>query len=210
MELSHPLRVITSALDADVLEVLARADAAFSGSDVARRIAASKAGTRRALARLVGQGIVLQERAGTAQMYRLNREHLAATAVIALAGMRESLLGRLRELLAGWQPAPVYAAVFGSVARGQERPDSDLDLFLLRPSGVGADDPRWYAQVAHLTDRATTWTGNDTRALQAGLDELAEIDEPGGVLDDVLRDGISLAGQESVLRRELRSIRSAR
>jgi hypothetical protein len=201
--------VVTSALDGEVLEVLARADAAFTGREVARRIGASMEGTRQVLARLVAQGTVVRERAGAAQMYRLNRQHLAAAAVIALAGLREDLLTRLRQLLAGWAPAPAYAALFGSVARGQERPDSDLDVFVLRPAGLDGDDPAWDAQVAHLATQATAWTGNDTRVLQFGLDDLADVDEPGGVLDDILRDGIVLAGRESVLRRALRSIRSA-
>lgn len=210
MELSHPLRVVTSALDGDVLEVLARADAAFTGREVARLVGASKEGTRHALARLTEQGIVLREPAGAARLYRLNRDHLAAPAIIALVGLREELLQRLRQALAGWQPAACYAALFGSTARGQERPDSDLDVFLLRPAGIGVDHPAWDAQVAALAGQATAWTGNDTRILQVGLDELGDADEPGGVLDDVLRDGIPLTGSQSTLRRTLRSIRSPR
>lgn len=210
MELSHPLRVVTSALDGEVLEVLARADAAFTGREVARRTGASKEGVRQVLTRLVAQGIVLREPAGAAQLYRLNRRHLAADAVIALAGLREDLLTRLRQLLATWSPAPAYVALFGSVARGQERPDSDLDVFVLRPVGVAVDDPAWHAQIVRLSAEATNWTGNDTRILQVGLDDLADIDEPGGVLDDILREGIVLAGTENTLRRALRSIRSSR
>jgi hypothetical protein len=210
VELSHTLRVVTSALDGDALEVLARADAAFTGREVARLIGASKEGTRQALARLVEQGIVRREPAGAAQMYRLNRDHLAAPAIIALAGLREELLQRLRGTLADWRPAAVYAALFGSAARGRERPDSDLDVFLLRPAGISADHPAWDAQVTVLADRATAWTGNDTRILQIGIDELGDVDEPGGVLDDVLRDGIPLTGTESALRRARRSVRSPR
>lgn len=210
MQLSHPLRVVTAALDGDVLAVLSRADAAFTGREVARLVGASKEGVRHALARLVEQGIVRREPAGTAQMYRLSRDHLAAPAIIALAGLREELLQRLRRALADWQPAACYAALFGSAARGQERPDSDLDLFLLRPDGITADHPAWDAQVAALAEHATAWTGNDTRILQVGVDELGDVDEPGGVLDDVLRDGIPLAGSEAALRRARRSVRSPR
>jgi DNA-binding Lrp family transcriptional regulator len=210
MQLSHTLRVVTAALDGDVLAVLARADTAFTGREIARMTGASKEGVRQVLVRLVEQGIVRREPAGAAQMYRLNRDHLAAPAVIALTGLRDELLRRLRRTLADWQPPASYAALFGSTARGQERPDSDLDLFLLRPAGIAADHPAWDAQVNALADRATAWTGNDTRVLQIGIDELEDVDEPGGVLDDVLRDGIPLAGNETTLRRARRSIRSPR
>jgi Nucleotidyltransferase domain len=210
VELSHTMRVVTSALDGDVLQVLARADAAFTGRQVARLAGASKEGTRHALARLVKQGIVRREAAGAAQMYRLNRDHLAAPGILALAGLREELLHRLGRTLASWRPPACYAALFGSTARGQERPDSDLDVFLLRPAGISADHPVWDAQVGALAAQATVWTGNDTRVLQVGVDELGDIDEPGGVLDDVLRDGIPLAGREATLQRALRSVRSPR
>ncbi|MBK7624108.1 MAG: hypothetical protein IPJ14_15950 [Kineosporiaceae bacterium] len=80
MEISRPMRIITAALDGDLLAVLARADHAFTGRQLARLAGASSEGARQALARLVVQGIVQREPAGAAQMYRLNREHLAAPA----------------------------------------------------------------------------------------------------------------------------------
>ncbi|MDQ1295358.1 MAG: hypothetical protein QG608_3243 [Actinomycetota bacterium] len=207
MELSHPMRVITSALDGDVLEVLARGEVLFTGREIARMVSASQQGVRNTLFRLVEQGIVCQERAGAAQLYRLNREHLAAGCVIALVGIREDLLARLRTLFAGWSQPSAYAALFGSAARGEDRADSDLDLFVLRPAGLTDEDPEWVAQIEHLMDRASVWTGNDARVLQIGLDDLAVVDEPDGVLEDVLRDGIPLAGERAVLRGALHSLR---
>jgi predicted nucleotidyltransferase len=210
MELSHTLQVVTSALDGDVLQALARADAAFSGRQVARMIGASKEGTRHALARLVQRGVVVQEAAGAARMYRLNRDHLAAPAILTLAGLREELLRRMRDMLADWHPPACYAALSGSAARGQERPDSDVDVFLLRLGEVDADHAEWATQVDDLAARVSGWTGNDTRILQLGLEEIGSVDRPGGVLDDILRDGIPLAGSEAILRRALRSLRSSR
>jgi hypothetical protein len=59
--------------------------------------------------------------------------------------------------------------------------------------------------VAALADCTTAWTGNDTRVPQIGIDELSDVDEPGGVLNDVLRDGVPLAGGETALRRARRA-----
>lgn len=199
MEPSRPLRVVTASLDGDLLAVLAGADAAFTGLQVARLVGASGEGARRSLARLVAQGIVTKESAGAAHLYRLNRDHLAAPAIVALAGLRAALVDRLRTTLAEWRPRPDYAAVFGSVARGEERPDSDLDVCVVRPWDVDADDEAWRRQVAALEAAATRWTGNDTRVLELSAgDDL----EPGrSVVDDVLRDGIALAGDPAALRR---------
>lgn len=199
MELSRPMRVVTAALDGDLLAVLAGADAAFTGRQLARLVGSSGEGARKALTRLVAQGIVKQEQAGAAHLYRLNRDHLAAPAILALAGLRSTLLERLRSALAHWQPQPGYAALFGSAARGEDRIDSDLDICVVLPDDVAADDGAWRRQVAALEADASAWTGNDTRVLElCGSDMQA-----GGasVVDDILRDGIALAGDPDALRR---------
>lgn len=208
MELSHPLRVVAPTLDADLLEVLARADQGFTGRELARAVGSSQDGARAALARLVTQGIVSRQRAGSALLYALNRGHLAAPLIVALADLRAELLRRIAASLASWRLPVAYAALFGSAARGQERPDSDLDLFVLRPSGIAVDDSLWAAQVQDLSSQVASWTGNDARVLDVGLDDLQDVYEPGGVLDDVVRDGIPLAGNEATLRRAVRTIRS--
>lgn len=210
------MRVVTAALDGDLLAVLAGADMAFTGRQLARLVGASSEGARLALTRLVAQGIVRRDAAGAAWMYRLNRDHLAAPAILALAGLRATLLDRLRGVLAGWQPAPEYAALFGSAARGQERPDSDLDICLVRPAEVAVDDPRWRSQVADLEAAVTRWTGNDTRVLELAAGDIPDALDTASVLDDVLRDGIPLAGEIAALRRvggehrRTRSLPSAR
>lgn len=214
MELSRPLRVVTAALDGDLLAVLAGADSPFTGRQLARLAGVSSEGARQALARLVAQGIVLREQAGSAQMYLLNREHLAAPAVLALTGLRAELLNRLRHVLKGWNPAPAYVALFGSVARGEERVDSDLDICIVRADGVAEGDPIWAAQIADLERVVTRWTGNDTRVLELGAPD-ATGSAGDSVIDDILRDGVPLAGDVSALRQlripdhRLRSLRSA-
>lgn len=86
MELSRPLSVITPTVDADVLGVLAGADASFTGRQV-HQVAGrhSERGIRNALHRLCTQGIVHRERVGSADQYTLNRGHLAAPYIEALA-----------------------------------------------------------------------------------------------------------------------------
>ena len=79
MELSRPLATVTPTLDGDVLRVLARADADFTGGDIHRLLdGPSIRGIAKTLNRLTEQGIVNRRLAGRAFLYRLNRDHLAA------------------------------------------------------------------------------------------------------------------------------------
>jgi hypothetical protein len=142
---------------------------------------------------------VSRRSAGKAHLYRLNRDHLAAPWIEGLSALRGQLFERLRAEIAGWSVKPVAAAVFGSVARGEAGPTSDLDLFLVRPRG--ADDDIWDTQVSALASAATRWTGNNVRPLEFDEDALdaGALEEP--VLQDVLRQGIEIAGSLRGLRR---------
>lgn len=172
MDLARPLMVITPTVDGDVLAVLARADASFTGRQV-HQVAGrhSERGVRNALHRLSAQGIVLQERVGPSDQYRLNRAHLAAPYVEALAKLRDELLGRLAAQVQGWAMPPEFAALFGSAARGDMHPECDIDLLVLRSDTIDADDPQWRAQLEALASNVTAWTGNDTRILEFSVGE---------------------------------------
>src|SRR6187431_2080949 len=128
--------------------------------------------------------------------YRLNRDHLAAEPIVALTGLRGTFLTRLEQLLGSWAPPPTYAAVFGSAGRGTMRPDSDIDLLLVRSDGPDGPDEAWGAQVDDLVRTVTAWTGNDLRPL---VYTLAELDAARGepVLLDILESGITVAGERS-------------
>ena len=173
MELQRPFRLITPSLDGDVLAVLARADAEFTPPQVHGMVGRhSVDGVRRALIRLAEQGIVEHRRAGNAVLYQLNRAHLAAPAVITLASLRDELVSRLRAEIDAWQVRCEYAALFGSAARGEMRPDSDIDLFVVRPKRIVADDERWREQLIALSHDVAEWTGNDVRILEYSTDEV--------------------------------------
>ncbi|MGH2625205.1 MAG: nucleotidyltransferase domain-containing protein [Anaerolineales bacterium] len=201
MDLNRPLSVITPTVDADVLAVLAGAQAAFTGRQV-HQVAGrhSERGIRNALHRLCTQGIVHRERVGAADQYRLNRAHLAAPYIEALAGLRDQLLQRISGELDRWAIAPVFAALFGSAARGEMRPDSDIDLLVVREDTVDADDPVWRDQVDALAREVTTWTGNDTRVLEFGAGEVrAGLDAGDAVLLAARDEGIVLHGRLTYL-----------
>jgi predicted nucleotidyltransferase len=206
VELQHPFRVVTPTLDGDVLAVLARAEAEFTPPQVHGVLGRySEDGVRRVLGRLAQQGIVEQRRAGQAVLYRLNRAHLAAPAVIALACLFDTLIERLRERIEAWPIACSYAALFGSAARREMRPDSDLDLFVVRPNDVDEDDEQWREQLDTLSHDLTSWTGNDARILEYSADEVRRgLRTRDGVLVDITAEGVRLAGPSGYLQRATR------
>lgn len=209
MDVRRPLAIVTPTLDGDVLSRLARADASFTPGQLQRLIPdASIEGIRRVLKRLAGQGIVLATRVGdTAVAYSLNREHLGSGAVIELAEMVEELSRRITEQINAWRHRPVYAAIFGSWARGEATTTSDVDLFLIRPRE--APDDEWDEQIGELERAVWKWTGNDARAFVIDEDRLPEMaSEP--VLADIASEGVTVHGTPQWLRTTMRQQRVAR
>jgi hypothetical protein len=195
MDLRRPLAVVTPTLDGDVLAVLAGAEGPFSGRQVHVILGrGSETGVRRALERLRRQGIVSARHAGAAWMYQLNRSHLAAPFVEGLANLPRLLVDQLRTELASWERAPFYVAIFGSFARGEAGPDSDIDLFIVRPAGIDEDDAAWRGQIDRALAAARSWTGNDARVLEYGEDELRSGRDRDPLLQEINESRIELVG----------------
>jgi hypothetical protein len=202
VQLDRPLQVVTPTVDGDVLTALAGADAAFTGRGVHQLIGRHSAeGVRRALERLARQGIVQVAVAGPSKLYTLNRDHLAAQHIVALARLREEFLDLLRQRLADWEIRPAYAALFGSAAGRDMRTDSDIDVFVVRPDSVASGDGDWAGQLQDLARDGSRWTGNDLRIFEMSE---AEVKLGAGGHDRVLSDirdrGIRLVGPANYLR----------
>lgn len=207
MQLDRPFRVVTATLDGEVLSVLARAEAEFTPSELRVVLGSySSEGIRKVLKRLVAQGIVVERRVANARSYRLNRAHIAAPAVEALASLKGVLVEKMRDRLAAWPTPPVYAALFGSGAGGDMQTDSDLDVFIVRPPDVDPEEGGWEGQLASFVRDVADWTGNDVRVVEYGADELTPaLRTKERVLRDIADTGIRLVGPVGFLARLARS-----
>lgn len=198
MDLTQPLSSLAPTLDAETLTVLARTEQPLTGrgvAELARR--GTHPGVQKVLDRLVAHGLVDVQPAGAARLYQLNREHLLAPAVLAAVTARETLLGRLRKTIAAWEVQCVHASLFGSLARGEAGPGSDVDVLLVRPETVAGDEPAWLQQLRSVEQSVLRWTGNRLSLFETTEPDLAGAlaDEEEPVVEAWRRDAIGLAGE---------------
>ena len=191
MDLSFPYATLVPSLDGPVLQVLARSGKPLTGRQI-QRIAArgSVPGVARVLDRLVDSGLVAAERTGSAILYSANRDHLAWPAVEAIMSLREDLFGRIAVSLREWDPVPLKAVVFGSAARADGGPDSDIDILLIH--GDNESSPCSDEQYA-LGQRIARWTGNHAQFVivdEARWQAMHAEGDP--LVRSVERDGVDL------------------
>jgi predicted nucleotidyltransferase len=194
MDLGHPLRSLIPSLDWAVLEVLAGTQSGLGSSQIARLSKdGSRSGQSPVLDRLVRHGIVLAEPANQGFLYRLNRDHLLAPAILGASRIREQLLDLLSTEARRLQPLPVHASVFGSFARGDADEQSDLDLLLL--ASTDDDELQWDAQIDELAARVERWTGNRCSCMVFTTERVRQLAiqrEP--VVDNWMKDGLVIIG----------------
>lgn len=167
----------------------------------------SPEGTRLALLRLVEQGVILTQPAGSARLYRLNPDHLAFQHIVGLASIGNTLIDRLRHAITDAPIPPIYAAMFGSAARQEMTPTSDIDLFFVRPDE--ADDEVWKEWLHKLALHISSWTGNDVRPLVLAESEVrAGIAQAAPILESIAAEEVCLAGHRDWLRKLQRELRS--
>src|SRR5918998_1703819 len=160
MDHTNPLSVVTPTLDGPILLALSGTTGSFTGRQVHRMTDRGSAdGVRKALARLVDQGIVLTDQHPHATLYRLNRDHVAAEPILQLTRIRTTVVDRVREQINGWAIPPLHASIFGSFARNDANSTSDIDILVVPAESTGGTE-QWFEQVDRLARQVRLWTGN--------------------------------------------------
>lgn len=181
--------------------MLTGADNRFSAQEIHRLLpeGGSNQGTRNALQRLVKHGIVVSVHIGSQAVYKFNRQHLLADALLSIAQAKYKFLSDLRDMISTWQIQPLTVQLFGSAARNEMAVDSDIDIFVVWSDD--ADESEIDACSAELSREASIWTGNDVRLLEYTASEIA----PAAIFTEIMRDGLNIAGNPNWLRRHLRA-----
>jgi predicted nucleotidyltransferase len=162
-----------------------------TGRELARQARVSTAQSARDLRDLAEVGIVNRTVSGRSYTWRLNEDHVLFEPLRSLfsheAGLRDELVRRLSKEL---RSAPVARArLFGSFARGDERSDSDIDVYIELRSPK--DRERVQQSVARLRDRVWSTFGNPVSALVYTRDEARHPRNP-DLMVSIRRDGVDL------------------
>lgn len=195
MDVAEPANVALSPGTAAVLRALAGTDAPLTIRQLSRVAEVSSTRAQQVIARLAEHGVVTTEEHGRARLCRLNREHLAADALVLLAELRAALIATLRREVGSWPTLPEHASLFGSAARGDGDTTSDLDVLVVPPPGLSEDEPAWTEQLSGTAERLRRATGNDVawfEVSRADLRRAVRAKEP--ILDEWRRDAVRLAG----------------
>jgi predicted nucleotidyltransferase len=149
-------------------------------------------GTRLVLETLTRLQLVIVHGSGRSRLYALNPLHPFSSALVGLFQEEQrrwdTLLESIREVLAKHGTGVTAAWFYGSVARGEDSPDSDLDIaIIVRTQGVGdqvRDDLMSLEDSQQLRISLTTLTPKELMALS----------EDDHWWSDVVRDGRILKG----------------
>jgi predicted nucleotidyltransferase len=118
--------------------------AAVSGRELARRAGVSQPTARDVLASLERQGVLCVARALKRDSHRLNADHILVPIVRGLFDQERSIAADVEASITGvvQNLADVRAAyLFGSAARGDMRPDSDVDVAVESSRPIPDDPP---------------------------------------------------------------------
>lgn len=145
--LRHPLTgLLGSAGNVRVLRALAAARAPQSAPQLAATAGLTPQGARGVLDALVRQRLVKAHGSGRTQLYELNAAHPLASSLATLFRDEQrrwdDFLASVRDVLGRHGAAVSAAWLYGSVARGEDSPTSDVDIALVVRSHTAADQVR--------------------------------------------------------------------
>jgi predicted nucleotidyltransferase len=201
VHLGTPVLDVAPGVRGSLLQVLARLERPVTRRQLAAEAGVAPGNASNVIEDLIGAGLVTEAVAGRSSMVALNRSHLAAGPVIALAGLRGELIRRLGHALIEW-PDLLGAWIFGSVARGDADRSSDVDLLLVVAEPDSSD---LHERLTRLHDDVRRWTGNDLQVVEHSERSWRGLVRSGNPLVAQIRlDGIAVAGDAAALLRRRR------
>jgi uncharacterized protein len=189
-----------------VLRTLAGAAEGISGREVARRGKLSAQSALATLRAFTALGVAQEQRSTGQSLYSLNRETLIYRTLIeslfeAERSWTSTLLGSLRshvsKVAALGQSEILWAGLFGSVARGTDTSDSDIDVAIIASSIEHAEALR--DANASIVDSTSKSIGRRLSTIVLSLGQLTKLRDAGDPLAAALQtDSRQLHGDRAL------------
>jgi UTP:GlnB (protein PII) uridylyltransferase len=196
MDLREPLASLMSPVEAASLRVLARTSSEFTGRRVANLASTgSPPGVRKALLRLSATGLVNVRAEPHSTYYSANLEHVLWPLIEQALSMPRFIEQRLIDAAQDMARPGMTIAVFGSYARGEAGPESDIDFVFVFPLGL-PEKVRDDVISAHM-NQVRAWTGNEASVYDTtpqDIQRLVAAQDP--IIESWLRDARTLAGPD--------------
>ena len=196
MDFVRPVEAVIPGVQGRVLAVLAETTAELNLRTIARLAGVSHAQVSRVLPGLVELGLVERREAPPSSLFRLVLEHIAAGPLVALARGRDGLVEEMGRAAEELPVVPESVIVFGSFARGEADPESDIDAVFIRPAGVDEFDEAWADSMDGWRSQIHRTSGNSVEVLEIGSEEIGErLSSRQPVWRDIGREGIVVHGR---------------
>jgi len=179
MRYEHALDdILGNKLKLRILRLFCISGGEYTGREIARLTGYSQTYALRALSDLEANGVLFRRDVSRAHLYSLNEEHMLVEELSSIFELERSALAKIaqdfkRELGESLE----FIVVFGSVARGEERPNSDIDMVLTLKDGSKAGVEEMIDAVSNASMAAS---GNPISPILATETELEKMREKKG------------------------------
>lgn len=191
--LQRPLDWIFSApSNIAVIRALKDNKEGMSGRAVARAAGFTHQACRQALSKLEAMGIIVRQGSARTQLIRLNFDHvLVRDALLPLLRAEKHMVTMIRKSIRReFEQHARSATLFGSVARKEDEPGSDLDILLIAD---GKDKSRLLDKAHDFGNRFTSQYGIRLSPMVVTVREAhAKHQRPDPLFKNILSHGIDL------------------
>ena len=154
--LKYPLSTLfSSPANIRVLRELAAIGSEMTATELVDRTRLSKPSVLASLDHMAALGFVDALGSARQRLYRMNNKHPLCTALTESFTAEQHRFGEIMSLLvkAGNESGAVALWVYGSVPRGDDRPDSDLDIALVIDGDVAQSTEKMRERLRDEEDR---------------------------------------------------------
>lgn len=195
--LRHPLSwMLASPANVRILKELSRHGGELASSYLVERTRMSRPSVLAALDQLVGMGLVEGLGSAKSRLFRVRQGHPLTPALNALFEVEDQ---RSHQILAAIRDAAKAAGVraawlYGSVARGEDRPGSDIDVAIVSPPFRLADAKSAVRDALRSVEEAL---GFDASVVGVSTEDVLRLaDEADPWWAEVVRDGVPVVGPD--------------